>query len=155
MAKQNFTNNELYFIILLIILTLIKVLGNIYIYLTDTKLLEKTYTKSKTAAERVHELSMKYWYFNLYNNILNFLYLVGSIYFIAMNKVKSLLFLLAVLTVLIRSILHFTAEYLERDTYLKPKLRGRAITFIDFNLAFNNILLLFVTIYFLRTIFVG
>lgn len=155
MGKQNFTNNELYFIILLIILTFIKVCINIYIYLTDTKSLEKTYKKSKTAAEKVHEISMKYAYFNVYNNILNLLYLLGSIYFIAMNKVKTLLFLLAVLTVLLRSILHFTAEYLERDTYLKPKLRGQAITFIDYNLALNNILMLFVTIYFLKIIFVG
>jgi hypothetical protein len=155
MGKQNFTNNELYFIILLIILTFIKVCINTYIYLTETKTLEKTYSKSKDAAQRVHELSMKYWYFNIYNNILNLLYLVGSIYFIVANKIKTLLFLLAVLTILIRSILHFTAEYLERDTYLKPKFRGQAITFIDFNLMLNNILMLFVTIYFLKTIFVG
>ena len=73
MAKQNFTNNELYFIILLIILTFIKVCINVYLYLTETKSLEKTYKKSKTAAEKVHKYSMEHWQFNLYNNILKIL----------------------------------------------------------------------------------
>jgi len=142
--KTNFSDNEVRFLILIIVLSFIRGTYNLYILY---KIRNKPIEKVKHLIRDSNDLSL----FNIVQMLLSTLYLFASIYFVLNGKVKSFVFGLICLYMFSRGSLYFVTRF--RNGAL-PFLTGKTEDkFIYFYFSASSIITFIIGFYFTKQIF--
>lgn len=148
--KQIFTNNETYFLIVLVVFTVIYSIFLNIIYLLNYKLFSQLYTKTTDFKQLKKELN-SHPYFNYSQFSLNFLYLITSIYFFVKNKIKTMIFGLVCLFMFTKGLSEMIKVYIINSK--ESKLGNLMLKYIHNVHVFDNFVALLVSIYFIKFIF--
>lgn len=152
--KQNLTINETYFLLGLVIITVIFSLYTIYLYIYYYKYLQSIYSGSDIFAKvKKSYQDKKYYFIDYLQFFMNMLYLITSIYFIVNNKIKNVLFGLVCLFMFTKGLLYIYREYLLSKN--NKEINSILLKNIHCIIAFDNILGFFVSLYFLKIIFLN
>ena len=148
--KPTFTNNETYFLIGLVILTVIYTIYVNFIYVTNYNLFSKLYSKTDNYNEikKHFKDNVFYTYFIL---TIDFLYLISSVYFFLNNKIKTMLFGLVCLFMFIKGISGMIRYYILHTN--ETKLGDLMLKYIHNIMIFDNFVALLASIYFIKFIF--
>jgi hypothetical protein len=148
--KQIFTIKETYFLIGLVVLTVLYTIFINLVYVTNYSLFSKLYSKSTDYNELKKQLNDHplYSYFQL---LLNFLYLIASVYFFVNNKIKTMLFGLVCFFMFTKGISSMIKYYILHTH--ETKLGDLMLKYIHNIAVFDNFVALLVSIYFIKFIF--
>lgn len=148
--KQTFTIYETYFLILLIIVTFIHGIYMLYIYTVDAPILKQIYA-GKDIFNKVKESYNKYPFFTYTEYVLNIMYLFSALYFTLNNKIKNILFGLVCLFMFLRAVFFIFRKFILTKT--SSDLTNKLLKQIHKVIIVDNLLSLFVAIYFMKIIF--
>jgi hypothetical protein len=148
--KPTFTNIETYFLIGLVILTVIYTIYINFTYVTNYKLFSKLYSETTDFNEvkKQFKLNVFYTYFIL---TIDFLYLITSVYFFVNNKIKTLMFGLICLFMFIKGFSGMIRYYILHTN--ETKLGDLFLRYIHNIMVFDNFVALLASIYFIKFIF--
>ena len=106
--KQTFTYNETMLLILIVILSLLRGIYNLYIiYVTKEDKIDDILSSSKKLSDKVDDFS----FFSIVQLLISILYLFSSVYFFVNDKIKNVIFALVCLYMFIRSSLYFMIRF--------------------------------------------
>jgi hypothetical protein len=148
--KQIFTTNETYFLIGLVILTVIYTIFINVIYVTNYSLFSKLYSKSADYNELKKQLKI-HPFVHYFQMLLNFLYLISSVYFFVNNKIKTMLFGLVCFFMFTKGFAASIKYYILNTN--ESKLGNLMLKYIHNLDTFDNFIALLVSIYFIKFIF--
>lgn len=148
--KQIFTINETYFLIGLVILTVIYTIFINLVYVTNYSLFSKIYSKSADYNELKKQLK-SHPVLNYFQILLNFLYLISSVYFFVNNKIKTMIFGLVCFFMFTKGVSGIIKSYILHTN--ETKLGDLILKYIHNIAVFDNFIALFVSIYFIKFIF--
>jgi|688.fasta_scaffold896917_1 hypothetical protein len=145
--KQTFTDNEVKFLIVLVILSLLRGGYNMYkLYTVKDEKREKILSSIKSLSDKVNEYS----FFSIVQFVISVLYLFSSVYFFVNDKIKTQLFALVCLFMFTRSVAYFTVRFLGGIPFIPDNAEPNII----YNLfVFINVLMLAAGAYFAKVIF--
>jgi hypothetical protein len=147
--KQTFTDNEVKFLIVLVILSLLRGGYNMYrLYTVKDETREKIISSIKSIHDKVNDYS----FFSIVQFIISVLYLFSSVYFFVNGKIKTLLFGLVCFFMFIRATIYFMVRFLG-GIPLIPDTNEADIIYNLF--IFINVLMLSASAYFIKVIFLG
>jgi hypothetical protein len=147
--KQTFTDNEVKFLIIIVILSLLRGAYNIYIlYVTKDEKIEKIVSSHKEISDKLSDFS----FFNMVQFLISVLYLLSSVYFFVNGKIKTVLFSLVCLFMFIRGLAYFIVRFIGDIPFIPNNIEADVI----YNLfQWTNILMLTSCVYFIKVIFLG
>jgi hypothetical protein len=148
--KQGFTINETYFLIVLVVLTLIYTIVINIIYLTNFSTFSDIYSKNTDFNKLKLQLG-KHPIFNYFQIFINFLYLITSIYFFVNNKIKNTTFALVCLFMFLKGISEIIRTYIFNTK--ETKLGDMLLKYIHNFYVFDNIVAMLISFYFIKIIF--
>ena len=148
--KPTFTNNETYFLIGLVILTVIYTIYMNFRYVNNYKLFSKLYSDSADFNEvkKQFKLNPFYTYFTI---MIDLLYLIASVYFFVNNKIKTMFFGLVCLFMFIKGFSGIIRHYILHTN--ESKLGNLMLKYIHTIAVFDNFVALLASIYFIKFIF--
>ena len=145
--KQTFTYNETMLLILIVILSLLRGIYNLYIiYVTKEDKIDDILSSSKKLSDKVDDFS----FFSIVQLLISILYLFSSVYFFVNDKIKNVIFALVCLYMFIRSSLYFMIRFLGNIPFIPDAVEPKYV-YDSFRLA--NLLLFFASFYFIKVIF--
>ena len=145
--KQTFTQNEINFLILIVILTLLRGGYNLYVLYTTKD------DKTETAAQKISEKATHaYSFVSIVQLIISILYLFSSLYFLINGKIKTTLFAIVCLFMFIRAIAYFMVRFLGDIPFVT---NSDEPIYIYNSFMANNFIMFFVSAYFIKVIFLG
>jgi len=145
--KQTFTYNETMLLILIVILSLLRGVYNLYIiYVTKEDKIDDILSSSKKLSDKVDDFS----FFSIVQLLISILYLFSSVYFFVNDKIKNVVFAMVCLYMFIRSVLYFVVRHLGDIPFIPDTVNPRVIYDL-FRLA--NLLLFSASFYFIKVIF--
>jgi hypothetical protein len=145
--KQTFTYNETMLLILIVILSLLRGVYNLYIiYVTKEDKIDDILSSSKKLSDKVDDFS----FFSIVQLLISILYLFSSVYFFVNDKIKNTVFAMVCLYMFIRSVLYFVVRHLGDIPFMPNTVNPRVIYDL-FRLA--NLLLFSASFYFIKVIF--
>ena len=145
--KQTFTYNETMLLILIVILSLLRGVYNLYIiYVTKEDKIDDILSSSKKLSDKVDDFS----FFSIVQLLISILYLFSSVYFFVNDKIKNVVFAMVCLYMFIRSVLYFVVRHLGDIPFIPDTVNPRVIYDL-FRVA--NLLLFSASFYFIKVIF--
>jgi hypothetical protein len=139
--KQTFTYNETMLLILIVILSLLRGVYNLYIiYVTKEDKIDDILSSSKKLSDKVDDFS----FFSIVQ------LLISILYFFVNDKIKNTVFAMVCLYMFIRSVLYFVVRHLGDIPFMPNTVNPRVIYDL-FRLA--NLLLFSASFYFIKVIF--
>lgn len=145
--KQTFTQNEINFLILIVILTLLRGGYNLYVLYTTKD------DNTESAAQKISEKATHdYSFFSIVQLIISILYLFSSLYFLINGKIKTTLFAIVCLFMFIRAIAYFMVRFLGDIPFIT---NSDEPIYIYNSFMVNNFIMFFVSAYFIKVIFLG
>jgi len=145
--KQTFTYNETMLLILIVILSLLRGVYNLYIiYVTKEDKIDDILSSSKKLSDKVDDFS----FFSIVQLLISILYLFSSVYFFVNDKIKNTVFAMVCLYMFIRSVLYFVVRHLGDIPFIPDTVNPRVIYDL-FRVA--NLLLFSASFYFIKVIF--
>jgi hypothetical protein len=148
--KPTFTNNETYFLIGLVILTVIYTIYINFMYVTNYKLFSRLYSKTLNFND-IKEDFIKNPFYTYFILTIDLLYLITSLYFFVNNKIKTMFFGLVCLFMFIKGISGAIRYYILHTN--ETKLGNLMLKYIHNIMIFDNFVALLASIYFIKFIF--
>ena len=145
--KQIFTYNETRVIILIVVLSMLRGMYNLYI-LHDAK--DKKIPCELNSVKILSEKLSDFSFFSIVQFLISVLYLFSSVYFFVNDKIKNVTFALVCLIMFIKASLYFIVRFLG-DIPVIPNDVEKKYLYISFSL--TNLLMFSVTLYFIKEIF--
>ncbi len=141
--KSTFTNNEIRFLILIILLSLIRGTYDLFIIYSNRN-------KNIEYVQKIVEKGKDASLFNGIQFILSILYLFASVYFVLNGKVKSLLFGIICLFMFARGFLYLLIRGTNDIPFISNDIEPRVIYY---NFIIANIIQFLTAFYFIKAIF--
>ncbi len=141
--KSTFTNKEIQLLILIIILSLIRGIYNLYIIYISRN-------KNVDYIQNIVEKGKDFSLFNIIQFILSTLYLLTSAYFLLTGKIQSLLFGIVCAFMFARGFLYFMLRGTDDIPFIPDDMEPRVIYY---NFMIANIIQFLTAFYFIKVIF--
>jgi hypothetical protein len=145
--KQIFTYNETRLIILIIILSMMRGIYNLYIlYEIEDNNLSYFFSSSEKLSDKVNDFS----FFSIVQFLISVIYLFSSVNFFLNDKIKNVVFAMVCLFMFIRSMLYFMIRFLGDIPFIPNDIEPK---YIYTSFLLSNLLMFFVSFYFIKVIF--
>ena len=145
--KQIFTYNETRLIILIIILSMMRGIYNLYIlYEIEDNNLSYFFSSSEKLSDKVNDFS----FFSIVQFLISVIYLFSSVNFFLNDKIKNVVFAMVCLFMFIRSMLYFMIRFLGDIPFIPNDIEPK---YIHPSFLLSNLLMFFVSFYFIKVIF--
>lgn len=149
--KPIFTDNETYFLIGLVVLTVIYTIFVNLVYITKYNLFSKVYYSNSTNYNELKKQLNDHPFFNYFTFLLNLVYLISSVYFFVNNKIKTIIFGLVCLFMFTKGLSAMIKRYILNTK--ETKLGNLLLIYIHDIAVIDNLFALFISIYFIKFIF--
>ena len=141
--KSTFTDNEVRFLILIIILSLVRGIYNLSIIYSNRN---ENINYVQKMVEKGKDISL----FNIIQFMLSILYIFASVYFVLNGKVKSLLFGIICTFMFARGFTYFMLRSVDDVPFISNKNEPQ---FIYYNFMIANLIQFITAFYFIKIIF--